>query len=63
MNYNDRNTYSQTYKINGTYITVKVDFVKDKIEVKTKTSTVTFPLDDFINFEGDMEDFINSKFN
>ena len=61
MGYESVNVHKETYKINGEFFTVIADFLKDVLFIKWKTGSMKFPLDDYTNFEGNMETFVKSK--
>lgn len=62
MNYSNFATYSETYKINGKYYKATVDFVKKPcIYFDGGGSKIKIDLDEYTKFNGDMEQFVNSK--
>ncbi len=61
MGYKSYATHGETFQINGVYYTATVDTVKNRLEIKWPTGREVLNLDVYIDFEGDMEDFITSR--
>ena len=60
---NDIATVRKNYTINGRKYTVKCNFVTDLIHCEKKNGTTVFDttLDEYTNFEGNLEKFITHK--
>ena len=61
MNHSELAEHAGTYTINGTLYKVLVNFVTEKIFIKTENSFLKFPMSEYMNHEGNMESFIASK--
>ena len=60
MSYKSMNTYKETYKIDGKFYTARVDFFQDKMWIESNGCKEEYSLDEYENFEGNMEDFVKS---
>ncbi len=61
MDYSSMNQYSKTYKIGNTYYAAHADFLQNRLEVKFDNVSQVFNLEDYTDFEGNMEDFIKAE--
>jgi hypothetical protein len=59
MSYESRNTHSELYEIEGTIHTAKVDFEKERLWIDNMENS----FNEWMNFEGSMQDFVESKIN
>ena len=51
-------THSETYKIDGSYYKVAVDFIRRTVTIKSETFYRIVALDRYADFIGDMESYI-----
>ena len=61
MSYANFAEHTETYNINGTYVEVIANFVVDKVMIKTSTGLQSYNMDEYVDFNGNMEQFAASK--
>lgn len=55
------NTVAQSYRVNQRSVRVVADYDNDEITIMTYGYKETFDMDDYNNFQGNMEEFVRAK--